>query len=92
MILDKYLSFDNKVLFSIVCAGLWIYFRTEECYSMIPRLHGFPVAFVMIWAYWNYYEPLFLPLGLAVLILYSLLLNDPHGPFSAPSIEHKRQW
>jgi len=71
MILDKYLSFDNKVIIAIICAGLWIYFRTAECYSMIPRFHLFPVIFVMCWAYLNYYEPLYLPLGLLILILYS---------------------
>jgi hypothetical protein len=38
---------------------------------MIPRLHIFPVIFVMIWAYLNYYEPLFLPMGLLVLIVYA---------------------
>ena len=71
MILDKWITFDQKVAFSVLCAGLWIYFRTAECYSMIPRLHGFPVVFVMIWAYCNYYEPLSLPLGLLLLISYS---------------------
>ena len=73
MILDKYVSFHTKVLISIVCAGLWIYFRTAECYSMIPRFHLFTVVFVMSWTYLNYYEPLFLPIGLLVLILYSKL-------------------
>ena len=72
MIVDKYLSYDKKVIISILCAGLWIYFRTAECYNMIPRLHLFPVVFVMIWAYLNYYEPLFLPIGLGILVLYSV--------------------
>ena len=73
MLLDKYLTFDQKVFISIVCGGLWIFFRTAECYNMIPRLHIFPVIFVTIWIYLNYYEPLFLPLGLLVLIIYSYL-------------------
>jgi hypothetical protein len=72
MILDNYISFNNKVIISVICAGLWIYFRTAQCYNMIPRGHWFPVVFVMIWAYLNYYEPLFLPIGLLILILYSL--------------------
>jgi len=38
---------------------------------MIPRRHILPVIFVMGWTYLNYYEPLFLPLGLVVLILYA---------------------
>ena len=71
MILDKYISYDNKVVISVIIAGIWIYFRTAECYSMIPREHIFPVIFVMIWSYMNYYEPLFLGIGLLILILYS---------------------
>ena len=73
MILDKYLSFNKKVIISVLSAGLWIYFRTAQCYNMIPRLHLFPVIFVMIWTYLNYYEPLFLPIGLLILIGYSFV-------------------
>jgi hypothetical protein len=73
MILDKYLSFNKKVIISVLSAGLWIYFRTAQCYNMIPRLHLFPVIFVMVWAYLNYYEPLFLPIGLLILIGYSFV-------------------
>jgi hypothetical protein len=73
MILDKYIPFDIKVIISVVCAGLWIYFRTAECYDLVPRLHIFPVIFVAAWTYFNYYEPLFLPIGLLVLIAYSIL-------------------
>ena len=71
MILDKYLSFHTKVIISVICSGFWIYFRTAECYNMIPRHHIFPIMFVMAWSYLNYYEPLFLPIGLLILILYS---------------------
>jgi hypothetical protein len=71
MILDKYISFKNKVILAVICAGLWIYFRTASCYDMIPRKHIFPVIFVMIWTYLNYYEPLFLPIGLFILIVYT---------------------
>jgi hypothetical protein len=39
MILDQYLSYNKKVIISVICSGLWIYFRTAECYNMIPRLH-----------------------------------------------------
>lgn len=73
MILDKYISYKKKVWLSVICAGLWIYFRTADCYSMIPRLHIFPVIFVMTWAYINYYEPLALPIGLLILIAYMAL-------------------
>jgi hypothetical protein len=70
MLLDKYLSFEKKVFIAIICSGLWIYFRTAQCYEMIPRHEIFPVIFVMGWTYLNYYEPLFLPIGLAVLAVY----------------------
>jgi len=70
MILDEYISYDAKVQFAVVCAGFWIYFRTESCYNMIPRQHIFPILFVCGWTYLNYYEPLFLPIGLSILVLY----------------------
>lgn len=75
MFLDNYLSFNNKVIISIICGGFWIYFRTSDCYKLIPRLHIFPVIFVMIWTYMNYYEPLFLPIGLIILILYKYFID-----------------
>jgi len=70
MILDN-ISYDTKVFISILCAGLWIYFRTQDCYIMIPRQELFPVLFVMGWTYLNYYDPFFLPIGLGILILYA---------------------
>ena len=60
------------MLISVLCAGLWIYFRTDQCYVMIPRGHLLPVMFVMVWTYLNYLEPLALPVGLGILILYGL--------------------
>lgn len=71
MILDNYLSYNIKVLIALICSGFWIYFRTSDCYKMIPRGHIFPVFFVMTWTYLNYYEPLFLPIGLLILMGYS---------------------
>ena len=70
MLLDKYLTFQQKIAISIVCGGLWIYYRTSECYSLIPRKHLLPVVFVCFWIYLNYHDPLFLPIGLLILILY----------------------
>jgi len=75
MFLDKYLSYNNKVIISIICAGIWIYFRTAECYSMIPRHSLFASIFVMVWVYLYSYEPLFCPIGLGVLILYMKINN-----------------
>ena len=76
MILDKYISYNNKVIIAVIFAGLWIFFRTSDCYAMIPSNHIFPVIFVMVWAYLNYYEPLALPIGLSILIIYSVLLKN----------------
>jgi hypothetical protein len=87
MLLDKWVSYDAKVGIAVVCAGMWIYFRTESCYNMIPRQHIFPVVFVMGWTYLNYYEPLFLPVGLSVLVLYAYgrmtYASPPLAPTSA---------
>ena len=71
MILDNYLTYHNKVVIAIICSGVWIYFRTSDCYKLIPRGHVFPILFVTAWTYLNYYEPLVLPLGLLVLIAYA---------------------
>lgn len=76
MILDNYLTYDDKVIISVICGGLWIFFRTSDCYKMIPRLHIFPIFFVCGWIYLNYYDPLFLPIGLSILIFYSLTMKE----------------
>ena len=75
MLLDKYLSYNSKVIIAVICSGFWIYFRTSDCYKLIPRMHMFPIVFVMSWVYLNYYEPLFLPIGLLMLIAYSKWLK-----------------
>ena len=75
MILDDIISHDNKIILAVISAGLWIYFRTAQCYNMIPRMHLFPVLFVMVWAYINYYEPLALPIGLIILAAYPYALK-----------------
>ena len=75
MFLDKYLSYNNKVIIAIIFAGLWIYFRTAECYAMIPRYSIFASIFVMTWVYLYSYEPLFCPIGLGILILYTKINN-----------------
>jgi len=74
--LSKYLSYNTKVLISVFFAGLWIYFRTNQCYIMLPRMNIFSVIFVMIWAYLNYYEPLFLPIGLGIMLLYFFIHKE----------------
>lgn len=71
MILDNYILYSYKVVISVISSGLWIYFRTKDCYAMIPRKTALPVIFVMLWVYLNYLDPLFLPIGLMILIAYT---------------------
>lgn len=75
MLLDEYISYDKKVAFAVICAGIWIYFRTQDCYRLIPRGNVFPVAFVMSWTYLNYKEPLALPIGLLILLSYPRIVK-----------------
>jgi hypothetical protein len=73
MILDKYLTFEQKIYISLVTCAIWIYFRTDQCYAMIPRKSLFSVLIITIWVYLNYYDPLAAPIGLSILYLYSIL-------------------
>ena len=73
MILDKYISFDQKVYISIIFASLWIYLRDLGCYRLLPRRSLFAVVIVAVWTYANYYEPLFLPIGLIIMYTYNVL-------------------
>lgn len=73
MLFDKYITFDQKIIIAVLSAAIWIYFRTWGCYKLIPRKSIFSVIFVCIWLYLNYYEPLVVPIGLSILVLYSLL-------------------
>lgn len=72
MIFDTLLSYDTKVLIALIAGGIWIYTRDDLCYSMIPRLRLLSVILVVTWIYLNYKDPLFLPIGLAILYIYSL--------------------
>ena len=69
MILDNYLTKDQKILISIISGAIWIYYRTSDCYNLIPRKKLLPVLFISFWIYINYYEPLILPFGLFILYL-----------------------
>lgn len=73
MIFDNYLTFDDKVKISMLASIIWIYFRTAECYKLIPRKSIVSILLVTTWVYLNYQEPLFLPIGLIILYLYGLL-------------------
>ena len=41
MIFDKILSYDQKVIISIIFGMIWIYFRTQDCYKLLPRKESF---------------------------------------------------
>ena len=43
------------------------------CYKLIPNNNLFVSIFVGMWIYLNYLEPLFLPFGLLILYLYSIV-------------------
>lgn len=75
MILDN-ISLHGKIIFSVICAGLWIFFRTDQCYEMLPNNSIFPVIFVMCGVYLNYYDPIFLPLCLLLLYCYTRFINN----------------
>jgi len=71
MLFDKQLSYHQKVIISVLAGAIWIYFRKLENYRMLPNRSVFSVLFVGFWIYINYYEPLALPIGLLILVLYS---------------------
>jgi hypothetical protein len=47
MLFDNIIFYEQKVIIAVICSGFWIYFRTSQCYDLIPRKHIFPVLFVM---------------------------------------------
>ena len=75
MILDNILSQEQKICISILSGAIWIYFRRLQDYSLLPRYSLLSVSLVSIWIYLNYMEPLFLPIGLICMIIYSKLYN-----------------
>lgn len=76
MLFDKYLTFEQKIYIAIISGSIWIYFRTLGCYLALPRKSFLSVILVSIWLYANYYEPLSVPIGLAIMVLYSFLFSD----------------
>lgn len=73
MILDKYLTFEQKVYISLIASSIWIYFRTLGCYAALPRQSIVSVVLVCFLMYLNYYEPLSAPISLIAMYLYTLL-------------------
>ena len=73
MILDNYIKLEEKIYISIISGMIWIYYRTRGCYRLLPRKSYISALLVGLWIYMNYCEPLFLPLGLIVMVIYSFL-------------------
>ena len=65
------ISKNYKIIISILSGCIWIYFRDNLCYKSLPRNNIFIALFVGLWIYLNYLDPLFLPLGLLILYLFS---------------------
>ena len=62
MILDEYLSFEQKIYTFLIFSSLWIYFRTLGCYAALPRKSILSVFIVhsilldvrkLLWAFIN---------------------------------------
>ena len=72
MLFDKYISKQNKLYIVMLAASIWIYFRTFECYKLLPRKNEFSIFFVILWIYLYNKDTLFLPIGLGIMFLYSM--------------------
>ena len=73
MILDNYISEKNKLIIAIITGSLWIFYRTQSCYALLPRKNFISILIVCMWIYLNNNDPLFLPIGLFIMILYGSL-------------------
>ena len=76
MLLDRYFSFNQKIIISLISASIWIYYRTLGCYKMLPRKSYLSIFIIIVWMYLNYYEPLVVPIGLLILYIYSIIYKD----------------
>ena len=70
MILDRHLTHQQKVIIAMVAAAIWIYFRTFDCYKLLKRKSLLSVVLVVAWIYLYDKDPLFLPIGLAIMVLF----------------------
>ncbi len=73
MILNNYLTLEQKIYISIFSSIIWIYYRDIGCYALLPRKNIMSIILVSIWMYCNYLEPLSAPIGLIIMYLYSIL-------------------
>ncbi len=75
MILDNFFSRDDKIIISIIGGMLWIYFRTQECYKLVPRKSILTAIIVGCWIYLNYKDPLFLSIGVLIMYVHGIYLS-----------------
>ena len=68
------ISFQNKVVFSVIFVGLWIFFSPENT-NLLPNHSLFAAIFVMFGVTLNYYDPIFLPIFLLLLYIYSQFIG-----------------
>lgn len=73
MILDNIISYNQKIFLSMLCGAIWIYFRNIQSYILLPNYSIISIILVTIWIYFNYQDPLFLPIGLSIMYIYSIL-------------------
>ena len=55
----------------MIVGSIWIYYRKYQNYKLLERKSLRSVILVSIWIYIHYYEPLFLPIGICIIYLYS---------------------
>ena len=73
MILDRHLTHQQKIVIAMVAAVIWIYFRTFGCYKLLKRKSLLSIFIVVAWIYLYDKDPLFLPIGLAIMFVYGCL-------------------
>ena len=70
MILDRHLTHQQKIIIAMVAAAIWIYFRSFGCYALLKRKKVLSIVLVVAWIYLYDKDPLFLPIGLAIMVLF----------------------
>lgn len=71
------LCLNIKMQLAIISGMIWIYFCNYECYRALPNNSVLSTILVGFWIWLNYQDPLFLPLGLIMLYLYSQYYKHP---------------
>jgi len=75
MLLDTFLSHQQKIYLAMITASIWIYYRTFDCYALLQRKKVISILLVILWIYLYNRDPLFLPIGMAIMFAYKSLLG-----------------